>query len=71
MAGKMKIPSEDSVLEYLRRSRRGPMKAKEIAKGLAVAPHLWVQFIAGLQQLEEQLERRGLLAVEAFGEDRA
>ncbi len=38
MARKIKTPSEDSVLEYLRRSRRGPMKAKEIAKGLSVAP---------------------------------
>ena len=34
---KMKMPSEDSVLEYLRRSRRGPLKAKEIAKGMSVA----------------------------------
>jgi len=38
VARKIKTPSEDSVLEYLRRSRRGPMKAKEIAKGLSVAP---------------------------------
>lgn len=38
MARKIKTPSEDSVLEYLRQSRRGPMKAKEIAKGLSVAP---------------------------------
>ena len=38
MARKIKTPSEDSVLEYLLRSRRGPMKAKEIAKGLSVAP---------------------------------
>ncbi len=38
MARKIKNPSEDSVLEYLRRSQRGPMKAKEIAKGLSVAP---------------------------------
>ena len=44
---------------------------KPSKKGLAVAPHLWAQFMAGLQQLEEQLERRGLLAVEAFDEDRA
>ena len=34
---KIKTPSEDSVLEYLRRSRRGPLKAKEIAKGMSVA----------------------------------
>ncbi|MCH7891949.1 MAG: hypothetical protein IH921_10660, partial [Gemmatimonadetes bacterium] len=44
MARKVKIPSEDSVLDYLRRSRRGPMKAKEIAKGLAVAPRNFREF---------------------------
>ena len=37
MARKVNIPSEDSVLKYLRQSRKGPMKAKEIAKGLMVA----------------------------------
>jgi ribonuclease R len=37
VARKIKTPSEDSVLEYLRRSRRGPLKAKEIAKGMSVA----------------------------------
>jgi ribonuclease R len=37
VARKVNIPSEDSVLKYLRQSRKGPMKAKEIAKGLMVA----------------------------------
>ncbi len=44
MARKIKLPSEEVVLDYLRRSRRGPMKAKEIAKGLSVAPRNWGDF---------------------------
>ena len=54
MAGRMKIPSEDSVLEYLRRSRRGPMKAKEIAKGLAVAPRNFRDFRLVLRGMLER-----------------
>ena len=57
MARKVKIPSEDSVLEHLRRSRRGPMKAKEIAKGLGVAPRDFRDFRARLKSMLE----RGLL----------
>ena len=44
MARRVKLPSEDSVADYLRKSRRGPMKAKEIAKGLAVAPRNFREF---------------------------
>ena len=44
MTRKAKLPSEDSVVEFLRKSRRGPMKAKEIAKGLSVAPRHFRDF---------------------------
>ena len=54
MAPKVKIPSEESVLEYLRQSRRGPMKAKEIAKGLRVAPRDFRDFRALLRSMLEQ-----------------
>ena len=50
----MKLLSEDSVLDYLRRSRRGPMKAKEIAKGLAVAPRSFGDFRAVLRGMVER-----------------
>jgi len=48
------IPSEDSVLEYLRQSRRGPMKAKEIAKGLRVAPRDFRDFRTLLRGMLER-----------------
>ncbi len=54
MAGKVKLPSEDSVLDYLRRSRKGPMKAKEIAKGLAVAPRNFREFRLVLRGMLER-----------------
>ena len=54
MAPKVKIPSEDSVLEYLHQSRRGPMKAKEIAKGLRVAPGDFRDFRALLRSMLER-----------------
>lgn len=54
MARKVKIPSEDSVLEYLRHSRRGPMKAKQIAKGLRVAPRDFREFRALLRSMLER-----------------
>ncbi len=54
MARKVKIPSEDSVLEYLRHSRRGPMKAKRIAKGLGVAPRDFREFRALLRSMLER-----------------
>ena len=53
MARKVKLPSEDSVLEYLRKSRRGPMKAKEMAKGLRVAPRDFRDFRALLRSMLE------------------
>ncbi len=49
MARKVKMPSEESVLGFLRRSRRGPLKAKEIAKGLSVAPRNFRDFRALLR----------------------
>ena len=60
MARKVKIPSEDTVLEFLRRSRRGPMKAKEIAKGLEVAQRDFRDFRVLLRGM---LERGGLYRV--------
>ena len=54
MAPKVKIPTEDSVLEYLHQSRRGPMKAKEIAKGLRVAPRDFRDFRALLRSMLER-----------------
>ena len=54
MARKVNIPSEDSVLEYLRRSRKGPMKAKEIAKGLKVAPRDFRDFRTLLRTMLER-----------------
>ena len=53
MARKVKIPSEESVLDFLRRSRRGPMKAKEIAKGLDVAPQNFREFRLLLRNMLE------------------
>ena len=53
MARKVKIPSEESVLGFLRRSRRGPMKAKEIAKGLDVAPRNFREFRLRLRNMLE------------------
>ena len=60
MARKVKIPTEDTVLEFLRRSRQGPMKAKEIAKGLGVAQRDFRDFRALLRSM---LERGGLYRV--------
>ena len=60
MARRVKLPSEDSVADYLRKSRRGPMKAKEIAKGLTVAPRNFREF-RGL--LGSMLERGRLYRV--------
>ena len=51
MARKVKLPSEESVLDFLRRSRRGPMKAKEIAKGLSVAPRNFREFRTLLREM--------------------
>ncbi len=42
------------MLEYLRRSRRGPLKAKEIAKGLAVAPRDFREFRVLLRNMLER-----------------
>jgi ribonuclease R len=53
MARPEKLPSEESVLDYLRRSRRGPMKAKEIAKGLHVAPRNFKDFRVVLRDMLE------------------
>ena len=53
MARKVKIPSEESVLDFLRRFRRGPMKAKEIAKGLDVAPRNFREFRLRLRNMLE------------------
>jgi ribonuclease R len=60
MARRVKLPAEDSVLEYLRKSRRGPMKAKEIAKGLGVAPRDFRDF---RDRLRSMLERGRLYRV--------
>ena len=54
MVRKVKMPSEESVLDYLRRSRRGPMKAKEIAKGLDVAPRNFRDFRLVLRGMLER-----------------
>ena len=54
MTRKTRLPSEDSVLDYLRHSRRGPMKAKEIAKGLAVAPRNFRDFGLVLRDMVER-----------------
>ena len=54
MARKVKIPSEDAVLDYLRHSRRGPMKAKEIAKGMDVAPRDFRDFRLVLRGMLER-----------------
>ena len=54
MARKVKIPSEDAVLDYLRHSRRGPMKAKEIAKGMDVAPRNFRDFRLVLRGMLER-----------------
>ena len=50
----MKIPSEDAVLEYLRHSRRGPIKAKEIAKEMDVAPRNFRNFRLVLRGMLER-----------------
>ena len=50
----MKIPSEDAVLDYLRHSRRGPIKAKEIAKGMDVAPRDFRDFRLVLRGMLER-----------------
>ena len=42
------------MLDYLRHSRRGPMKAKEIAKGLAVAPRNFRDFGLVLRDMVER-----------------
>ena len=54
MARKVKIPSEDAVLDYLRHSRRGPIKAKEIAKGMDVAPRNFRDFRLVLRGMLER-----------------
>ena len=54
MARKVKIPSEDAVLDYLRHSRRGPMKAKEIARGMDVTPRNFRDFRLGLRGMLER-----------------
>jgi len=51
---KVKIPSEDAVLDYLRHSRRGPIKAKEIAKGMDVAPRDFRDFRLVLRGMLER-----------------
>ena len=50
----MKVPSEDAVLDYLRHSRRGPIKAKEIAKGMDVAPRDFRDFRLVLRGMLER-----------------
>ena len=54
MPRKVKIPSEDAVLDYLRHSRRGPIKAKEIAKGMDVAPRDFRDFRLVLRGMLER-----------------
>ncbi|MED5563197.1 MAG: ribonuclease R [Gemmatimonadota bacterium] len=54
MARKVKIPSEDAVLDYLRHSRRGPIKAKENAKGMDVAPRDFRDFRLVLRGMLER-----------------
>ncbi|SUZ69214.1 uncharacterized protein METZ01_LOCUS22068, partial [marine metagenome] len=54
VARKVKIPSEDAVLDYLRHSRRGPIKAKEIAKGMDVAPRDFRDFRLVLRGMLER-----------------
>ena len=54
MARKVKIPSEDAVLDYLRHSRRGPMKAKEIAKEMDVTPRNFRDFRLVLRGMLER-----------------
>ena len=54
MPRKVKIPSEDAVLDYLRHSRRGPIKAKEIAKGMDVAPRNFRDFRLVLRGMLER-----------------
>jgi ribonuclease R len=49
-----KIPGEKRVLDYLRSSRKGPQNAKDIAKGLSVAPR---DFRSFRQSLQESVER--------------
>jgi len=50
----VKIPSEDAVLDYLRHSRRGPIKAKEIARGMDVAPRDFRDFRLVLRGMLER-----------------
>ncbi|SVB67035.1 uncharacterized protein METZ01_LOCUS219889, partial [marine metagenome] len=47
----VKIPGEEQVLDYLRSSRRGPQKAKEIAKGLSVSRRDFPTFRQSLKDL--------------------
>ena len=54
MPRKVKIPSEDAVLDYLRHSRRGPIKAKEIARGMDVAPRDFRDFRLVLRGMLER-----------------
>ncbi len=54
MPRRVKIPSEDAVLDYLRHSRRGPIKAKEIAKGMDVAPRDFRDFRLVLRGMLER-----------------
>ena len=54
MPRKVKVPSEDAVLDYLRHSRRGPIKAKEIAKGMDVAPRNFRDFRLVLRGMLER-----------------
>ena len=54
MPRKVKVPSEDAVLDYLRHSRRGPIKAKEIAKGMDVAPRDFRDFRLVLRGMLER-----------------
>ncbi len=51
---KKKLPSDARILEALRRSKRGPLKAKELARSLDVGTNEYKGFKNRLQALERQ-----------------
>jgi ribonuclease R len=49
-----RLPEQDRILDVLRGSRRGPMKAKELASALDVSTHDYRGFREQLRELEER-----------------
>ncbi len=52
MARKSQLPDESRILQRLRRSRKGPIKAKELAKALKVPARAYETFQALLESME-------------------